>query len=204
MNLPNRLTVARIGLTGLFVAALLLPNFPAGKTVALALFVIASLTDWYDGWLARRNKQETAFGALLDPVADKILTSAAFICLVEPPALRMHPDGAPLVQSWMALLIVAREFLVTGLRLVARERGLVVKADTPGKYKTAAQMTTIIVILIGYAARQEWNALGFDRQRFDIAFAQVAFWLMIVTVLLTAWSGFSFFWKNREAFLSDV
>jgi CDP-diacylglycerol--glycerol-3-phosphate 3-phosphatidyltransferase len=204
MNLPNRLTVARMGMTALFVAALLLPHFPAGKTVALAVFILASLTDWYDGWLARRHKLETTFGALLDPVADKILTTAAFICFIEPPALPMKPEGAPLVQAWMTLVIVAREFLVTGLRLVAREQGLVLKADLPGKYKTAAQMTTIIIILVGLAAREEWQCLGADPVQFDVAFAGLAFWLMIGTVALTLWSGASCFWKNREQFLRDA
>src|SRR5260221_10323535 len=102
MNLPNRLTLARIVLTAFFVVALLLPHVPFGKTVALAVFVIASLTDWWDGMLARRHKLETSFGALLDPVADKILTTAAFICFIE-----QHNDHqAPLVQAWMVLVIV--------------------------------------------------------------------------------------------------
>ena len=90
MNLPNKLTVARIALTVCFVMALLLPptgwirsHFPFGKTTALIIFIVASLTDWWDGWYARRHKMETTFGMLLDPLADKILTTAAFICFIE-------------------------------------------------------------------------------------------------------------------------
>src|SRR5436189_291801 len=104
MNLPNRLTVARIGLSALFVMAMLLPregvvmsHFAYGKTLALAVFLIAALTDWWDGWLARRHNQETNFGALFDPVADKILTLAAFICFIQQPNYK----GEPLVQAWM-------------------------------------------------------------------------------------------------------
>lgn len=200
MNLPNRLTVARIGLTGLFVAALLLPHFPAGKTLALGLFLLASLTDWYDGYLARRNRQETAFGALLDPVADKILTGAAFICFVE----MRDQHGNALVQAWMTLVIVAREFLVTGLRLVAREQGVVLKAEKLGKHKTISQMVAIIFILAGLAAREEWNSLGYPGTSFDQVFSEAAFYLMLVVVALTLWSGMAYFWKNREAFLRDA
>src|SRR3989442_1459196 len=113
MNLPNRLTVARIGLTALFVMAMLLPregvvmsHFPYSKTLALIIFLVAGLTDWWDGWLARHYHQETNFGALLDPVADKILTTAAFICFIEQPSYR---PGVALVQAWMGLGIVARD-----------------------------------------------------------------------------------------------
>ena len=200
MNLPNRLTVGRIVLSAVFVAALLLPHFPFGKTVALAVFVVASLTDWYDGWLARTRNMETTFGALLDPVADKILTCAAFICFVE---LRDQRDHA-LVQAWMALVIVARDFLVTGMRLVARERGVVLKAEQLGKHKTISQMVTIIFILIGLAAREEWRSLGFSPNRFDEVFSTAAFGLMLVTVTLTIWSGWNYFWKNRELVLRDA
>jgi CDP-diacylglycerol--glycerol-3-phosphate 3-phosphatidyltransferase len=200
MNLPNRLTVARIGLTVLFVAALLLPHFPAGKTVALVVFVLASITDWVDGAIARRRQLETVFGALLDPVADKILTCAAFICFVE---LRDYRDCA-LVQAWMTLIIVSREILVTGLRLVAREQGVVLRAERLGKHKTISQMVAIIVILIGLAAHEEWGALGIDPEQFNLVFSWMTFGLMLVVVSLTLWSGASYFWKNREAFLRDA
>jgi len=197
MNLPNRLTVWRIALTPVFVAALLLPNFPWGKTIALGIFIVASITDWYDGWLARARKLETAFGALLDPVADKILTCAAFICFVE---LRDQNANA-LIQAWMVLVIVSRDFLITGLRLVARERGVVLQAEQFGKQKTASQMIAIILILIGLAAREEW---GCSSARFDAVFCTTTFWLALVTVVLTVWSGWNFFWKNRELVLRDA
>ena len=207
MNLPNKLTVARVGLTGVFVAALLLPPdgrfhaiFPYGKTLALAVFIVAGLTDWWDGVLARKHKLETNFGALLDPVADKILTTAAFICFIE---MRAYAGNA-LVQGWMVLLIVSRDFLVTGLRLVAQERGVVLKAERLGKHKTISQMVTIIVTLIGLAARQDWGSLGVEPEMFDQMFSVAVFWLMMVTVGLTVISGFVYFWKNQEVFLRDA
>ena len=197
MNLPNRLTVARIALAGVFVMALLLPNFPWGKTAALAVFIVASITDWLDGWIARTRKLETSFGALLDPVADKILTCAAFICFVE----LSDQNGNALVQAWMALVIVSRDFLVTGMRLVARERGVVLQAEQFGKHKTVSQMVAIIIILVGLAVREEWGLSG---EKFDDVFCTVVFWVMLVTVALTVWSGFNYFWKNRELVLRDA
>lgn len=204
MNLPNRLTLTRIGLTVLFVAAMLLPregqvmsHFPYGKTAALILFVLAALTDWWDGWLARRNQQETNFGALFDPVADKILTTAAFICFVEQHTYKHDP----LVQAWMVLVIVARDFLVTGMRLVASGQGVVLKAEELGKHKTVSQMITIIVTLTGLAARDDWAWHG---ERFDVLFSRLVFGFMLVTVTLTVWSGFAYLRKNWELLLRDA
>jgi CDP-diacylglycerol--glycerol-3-phosphate 3-phosphatidyltransferase len=204
MNLPNRLTVTRIGLTVLFVMAMLLPregiimsHFPYGKTLALIVFLVAGLTDWWDGWLARRKQQETNFGALLDPVADKILTTAAFICFIE----QHNYKHEPLVQAWMVLAIVARDFLVTGLRLVASGQGVVLKAEELGKHKTVSQMITIIVTLAGLALRDDWAWHG---ERFDVLFSRLVFGFMLVTVALTVWSGFAYLHKNWELFLRDA
>ena len=187
--------------------ALLLPAegvvqsvFPWGKSMALIVFVIASLTDLWDGRIARQRKQETSFGALLDPVADKILTTAAFICFIEQKDYR----GAPLVQAWMVLLIVAREFAVTGLRLVAREQGVVLKVDQHGKQKTASQMVAIILVLIGLAAREDWHSLGFNSVRFDRVFSIVVFWVMLLTVVLTTLSGIAYLYKNRKLFFQHA
>ena len=208
MNLPNRLTVGRIALTVVFVMALLLPpqglllsHFPFGKTVALIIFIVASLTDWWDGWYARRHKLETTFGALLDPLADKVLTAAAFICFIEQPSYR---KDVPLVQAWMALVIVARDFLVTGLRLVASQQGVVLRAEGLGKHKTASQMIAIIIILTGLAAREEWGCFGMDYNRFNVGFSRVAFTLMLITVGLTLLSGVIYLWKDGERFLRDA
>ncbi len=208
MNLPNRLTIGRIVLTVFFVMALLLPpegwvrsHFPFGKTTALIIFIVASLTDWWDGWYARRHKMETSFGMLLDPLADKILTTAAFICFVEQPSCRA---GVPLVQAWMALMIVARDFLVTGLRLIAAREGVVLRAERLGKHKTASQMVAIILILLGLAAREDWHCFGMDYARFNVGFSRVTFVLMLITVGLTVFSGIAYLYKNGERFLHDA
>jgi CDP-diacylglycerol--glycerol-3-phosphate 3-phosphatidyltransferase len=207
MTLPNKLTLTRIALMALFVMALLLPagglvksHFPLSMTGALVIFVVASLTDWWDGWIARQRKQETTFGALMDPLADKILTTAAFICFIE---LRDY-RGYALVQAWMVLVIVARDFLVTGLRLVAREQGVVLKAERVGKHKTASQMETIIVVLLGLAAREDWNCFGFNCERFNAGFSRLVFVLMLITVALTLLSGIVYLCKNRELWLRNA
>jgi len=197
VNLSNKLTVSRIALTAFFVMALLLPHCPFGKSLALTLFLAAALTDWWDGWLARRWNQETLFGALLDPLADKLLTTAAFVCFIE-----QHDQwGHALVQAWMVLVIVAREFLVTGLRLVARGQDLVLKAERWGKHKTASQMFAIFVVLVGLAAREDW---GFARDWFVPVFVQTVRWLMLGTVALTVWSGGVYFYRNRQLFFRDA
>jgi CDP-diacylglycerol--glycerol-3-phosphate 3-phosphatidyltransferase len=208
MNLPNRLTSARILLTVFFVMALLLPpqgwirsHFAFGKTAALVIFIVASLTDWWDGWYARRHRMETSFGMLLDPLADKVLTTAAFICFVEQPSDR---PGVPLVQAWMVLLIVARDFLVTGLRLIAAQKGVVLQAEQLGKHKTASQMVAIILILLGLAAREDWNCFGIDHARFNTGFSQTTLVLMLITVALTVLSGITHLYKNGERFFRDA
>ena len=207
VNLPNRLTLARIVLTVVFVVAMLLPAsgcvwsvFPWRKSAALVIFIVASLTDWWDGRIARRRKQETSFGALLDPVADKILTTAAFICFIE----QKDYLGAPLVRSWMVLLIVSRDFLVTGLRLVAREQGIVLKADQHGKQKTATQMVAIIFVLLGLAVREDWHCLWFDPARFNDTFSMLTYWVVLLTVALTVASGIAYLYKNRKLFLEHA
>ncbi len=204
MNLPNRLTTARVALTVFFVMALLLPkdgvvmsHFAYGKTLALAIFVVASITDWFDGMLARKYHQETNFGALLDPVADKVLTTAAFICFI----VQSNNSGNALVDAWMVLVVVARDYLVTGLRLVASDKGVILKAEKLGKHKTFSQMVTIIFTLLGLALRDDWHVFNANM---DLRFCQIVFGLMIVTVALTLWSGTAFVWKNREIFLRDA
>ena len=211
MNLPNKLTVTRVVLAVLFVMALLLPEnglirsfLPFSKSLALLIFVVASLTDWWDGWYARRHNLETPFGMLMDPLADKILTAAAFICFIEQRTIHDDPTSPPLVQAWMALVIIARDFLVTGLRLVASRQGLVLRAERLGKHKTASQLVTIIVVLLGLAAREDWHCFGADCNRFESGFAIVVFWMMVVTVLLTLWSGIAYLSNNRAAFLRDA
>ena len=137
MNLPNKLTVLRMILVPFFVLALLWP-FPHHFLVALALFGIASYTDHLDGMLARKNNQITDFGKFMDPLADKILVISALVCFV----------SLDLCDVWLVLLIIAREFMVTSIRLVAAGKGSVIAANNWGKVKTVSQIVAICVILL--------------------------------------------------------
>ncbi|MBI5397776.1 MAG: CDP-diacylglycerol--glycerol-3-phosphate 3-phosphatidyltransferase [Verrucomicrobia bacterium] len=202
MNLPNKLTLSRIVMTVFFVAALLMPHFPNGKTVAFWLFIAASITDWWDGWLARRNKITTKFGTLLDPLADKILTCAAFICFVE----IKTPKGLSLVQAWMAVIIIAREFIISGLRLLSAQKGVALPADLLGKQKTISQMVSIGFILLGLMILEDWPAwLGARAHEIEMShFPLIVFWLMVVTVLLTVISGVSYLIRGHRLFTQDT
>ena len=191
MTLPNLLTAGRIGLTGLFMLALLSHGLPA-KLWALLLFGLACLTDLLDGWLARRWHQESSWGALMDPIADKILVLAAFLSFVQ----------LNLVPAWMVVLIVSREFLITGLRLVAVRQGVVLPAEREGKHKTVSQMVAITAALLFLVARE--CSAGHPGARAAVAMAR---WgglglrlLMGLTVVLTMTSGVSFLWRHRELF----
>jgi CDP-diacylglycerol--glycerol-3-phosphate 3-phosphatidyltransferase len=145
MNLPNSLTIARMVLVPLLVVVLL-TEFEASRIagmpkefVAAAIFGIASLTDWLDGYLARRRRQVTWLGQILDPIADKLLTSAAFISLVQ---LNLAP-------AWMVAIIIGREFAITALRSLAYSRGVTIPASPLGKIKMGSQVTAILLLIVG-------------------------------------------------------
>src|SRR6476620_10796575 len=153
MNLPNKLTVARLALTLLF-----LPVFFSqarfGDTIALFIFAAASLTDYFDGKIARRDNLITNFGILMDPLADKILICSAFIAFV----------GRGLMPAWMVVIIVARELAITGLRLLAATKQLVIAAEKYGKHKTISQIiaTIAILVLVSYPEWGNWTHVFFD------------------------------------------
>ena len=195
MNLPNKLTVSRFVLTVFFLVALF-TEFPFNTTVALLLFSAAGITDWVDGAYARRHNLITNFGKLMDPLADKILTCSAFIAFV----------GEGWIAPWMAVLIVARELSITGLRLLAASKNVVLAAEGWGKHKTIWQIITILAILVSQSYG-DWAVLG-KLFSFEIAgkawvnwFTEFSKWL---TILLTALSGWLYLWNNREVFLTDV
>jgi CDP-diacylglycerol--glycerol-3-phosphate 3-phosphatidyltransferase len=183
MNLPNRLTILRLILTLPFVAALTL-QFPGAKLLALILFIASSATDYADGYIARKFQLITDFGKLMDPLVDKIMTMSAFICLV---SLRSVP-------AWAVIVIVSREFLITGLRLVAAARGKVLQAERLGKLKTVSQIVTILYCLIVVAIIDESGTLVSPA---TVALLNMAgLILILLTVVLTLWSGISYFAKN--------
>ena len=190
MNLPNRLTLARLVLTVFFLAAMFWRT-PFNDTIALALFSLASLTDYYDGKIARRDQLITNFGTLMDPLADKILTCSAFIAFV----------GRGTVPAWMAVIIVARELAITGLRLLAASKNVVLAAEGYGKHKTVSQIAAIIALLVAdsYDEWGHWAEVAL--KPWMPTLAQFSLW---VTVLLTFTSGALYLWRNRKLYLDDL
>lgn len=142
MNLPNKLTMFRVILIPFFVVFLLADITPADKWIALAIFIIASLTDLLDGKIARKYNLVTNFGKFMDPLADKLLVCSALICLV---ALER-------IAAWMVIVIIAREFIISGFRLVASDNGVVIAASYWGKFKTTFQMVMICLMIADIAA----------------------------------------------------
>ena len=139
MNLPNKLTIMRVILIPFFVFFLLSPYFPAyGNYIAVAIFIVASLTDMLDGKIARKYNLVTNFGKFMDPLADKLLVCSALICMIE---LRELP-------AWMVIIIISREFIISGFRLVASDNGVVIAASYWGKFKTTFQMLMVIVLIL--------------------------------------------------------
>lgn len=140
MNLPNKLTVLRVILIPFFLVALMVDAIPYGKWIAVAIFIIASLTDMLDGKIARKYNLITNFGKFMDPLADKLLVCSAMIALIE-------LDRIP---AWVVIIIIAREFIISGFRLVASDNGIVIAAGWWGKVKTVVQMVMIIVVLCNF------------------------------------------------------
>ena len=165
MNLPNKLTVVRMVLVPFFVAALLLSKTNDSlKWVALALFVIASLTDFADGYIARKYNLITNFGKFMDPLADKILTISGMICLIE----------LGRIPSWIVVIIVAREFIISGFRLVAAENGVVIAANYWGKFKTTFQMIMIILMIMNSPQLQ--------------ILTDIVMWIALALTLISLWT----------------
>ena len=198
MNLPNKLTTGRFGLTVLFVWALFTP-IPLHNTLALLLFNIAGATDFLDGKIARSRGLITNFGILMDSLADKILTCSAFIAFVE--STHTNPNAPVKVAAWMVIVIVAREFAITGLRLLAAAKNIVLASENFGKHKTVSQIAAINALLL-LDASQEWPV---SSEKFIHtwlpALATIMLWL---TVFLTAVSGGIYLWRNRALYLNDM
>lgn len=184
MNLPNKITISRILLIPIFIIILSVPfdwgewqmndnAYPITHLVAAIIFIIAAATDWLDGYFARKYNLITNMGKFLDPLADKLLVSAAFILLVE----------MDLIAAWIVILIVSREFAVTGLRLVASGEGIVLAASNMGKLKTASQLIAIALLLLH----------NFPFSYINIPVDTIFVYLALI---LTVWSGVDYFIKN--------
>jgi CDP-diacylglycerol--glycerol-3-phosphate 3-phosphatidyltransferase len=190
MNLPNQLTLSRLVFTVFFLAAVMW-RVPFNDSIALAFFVVASLTDYLDGRIARRRRLITNFGILMDPLADKVLICSAFIAFV----------GQDLMPAWMVVVIVARELAITGLRLLAASKQVVLAAEGYGKHKTISQMVAIIALLVrvSYPEWGPWGAWLFAGWLPMVA--ELSKW---IAVGLTILSGTIYLWRNRHIYLSDL
>ena len=191
MNLPNQLTMGRLFLTALFVAVMSIPDqllksfhlLDYRITIAILFFLIASLTDFLDGYIARKLKLVTDFGKLMDPLVDKILTSAVFIILTK----------ENMIPAWITITIISREFLVTGLRLLASNQGKVLSADSLGKWKTTSQIILASFFLIALGSNEPaLNCLEFIDQ------PMIGNLLIIICTTITIVSGWSYLSKNRQ------
>ncbi len=198
MNLPNKITVSRFVLTAVFLWAVL-SRSPVNDTLALVFFCAAGITDFLDGRIARRRGLITNFGILMDPLADKVLICSAFIMLLE--RGRLNPSAPVTIEGWMVVLIVARELAITGLRLLAASKNIVLAAERYGKHKTISQITAIIALLVLDAHVEWWPWLQGLLTGWVPTFAQLA---LYVTVVLTATSGILYLWRNRELYLHDM
>ena len=174
-NLPNQLTMARIFAIPVFIIALMM-GFRGTATI---IFIAAALTDMLDGKIARKYNLVTNFGKLMDPLADKLLTMSAFICFV----------GLDDVPAWMVIVILGREFIITGMRQVAAAEGIVIAAGWSGKIKTVCQMVAIPLIML--------NNWPFALLPVVIPMDQIVLWAALV---MTVWSGAEYIIKNKEVF----
>ena len=173
MNTPNKLTVARMIIVPFLVVFLLTGwGDDANRYISLALFVVASVTDWFDGYLARKNNLVTNFGKFMAPLADKLLVCSAMICMIE---LNRLP-------AWFVIIIIGREFIISGFRLIAAENGIVIAANYWGKFKTASQMIMIILLI-----------LHFDG--IFVTLEQLFIWLSLA---LTIISLITYIWQNKS------
>lgn len=195
MNLANKLTLGRIFLIPIFLIFIATKGIPYGTSIATFIFVIASLTDKLDGYIARSRNQITTFGKFMDPLADKLLVTAALISLVE-----MH-----VVPSWAAVIIIAREFAVSGLRTLAASEGKIIAASWWGKIKTVIQIVAIILCLLQVNVYETpyLNNLILNNAFWEWFFLHVPGWTLNISVVITLVSGYDYFKKNKHTISTD-
>ena len=189
MNVPNILTLSRLGLAVVMMVFLSV-NISFARSMALLVFVIAGITDYLDGYLARKVYGVTSFGQLMDPLTDKVLVCAAFVGFVE---LKITP-------AWIVVIIISREFLVTGLRLLAASQGEVIAAGKWGKHKTVWQIVAIAAVLLGLAIRNDLlrNADGRLLENYDFCFGYLSLAISASVAAITMASGILYFMEHRH------
>ena len=190
MNLPNKLTLLRIVLTFVFMFFLFSQGLGA-KVTALCVFSLAALTDLLDGMIAKSRNLITNFGKIMDPIADKILVLAAFLSFIQ----------LQLIPAWMVIVIIARESIITSLRLFALSKGIVIAASKGGKHKTVSQLVAIFIILLSLILKEAMKQCMSWQPDYDRVIADVGYWAMFSAVILTLISGVSYLWNNRHIFL---
>lgn len=202
INLPNKLTLSRLVLIPFFLIFTIEDNVYT-RITALIIFIFASLTDLYDGKIARKQKMVTRLGTFLDPLADKLLISAAFVAFVQIPEIY--------VPAWMVVLLIGREFLITGLRTLAVSHGRVLAAQPAGKFKTTSQIVAIIMImliLIANSSLEKWYGIPLgslthyagDKEILGWFLKGGAYWLTFLSTLLTVVSGLMYIKDNIDLF----
>lgn len=194
MNLANKLTMMRMILVPVFLVFIAIKAIPYGTVLATIVFIIASITDKLDGYIARSRNQITSFGKLMDPLADKLLVTAALVSLVE----------FQLIPTWVAMIIIAREFLVTGLRSLAASEGIVLAASIWGKAKTATQIVAIIFALINltyiHGGLSKLVYMYISQSSMNL----ITNICMTIAVIITILSGVDYFVKNKSLFQSGI
>ncbi|MCB2285786.1 CDP-diacylglycerol--glycerol-3-phosphate 3-phosphatidyltransferase [Clostridium algidicarnis] len=195
MNLANKLTIVRIFLVPIFLIFITAQDIPYGTIIATVIFIIAALTDKLDGYIARSRNQITKFGKFMDPLADKLLVTAALISLVE----------YQIVPAWAAIVIIAREFAVTGLRTIAASDGNVIAASYWGKLKTVIQIIAIILLLlkVNIAAQPELTDKVYNSNLLKGFFNWAPEIFLYLAVIITIISGLDYFIKNKSAISVD-
>lgn len=187
MNLPNSLTLLRIFLVPVLIAVLFTTRLPNHELVGMAVFLAAAVTDLLDGAIARRRRQVTTLGILLDPIADKLLMAAAFISLVQ-------IDSA-LVPAWMVVVIVGREFAVSGLRSIAATQGFAIAANDWGKAKMVSQVVAVCILIVAI----RYGFLSLFGLRVNVRLVgSIALWLVVIVALLSASTYFLRFWRQID------
>ena len=191
MNLANKLTMMRIILVPIFLIFIAVKEIPYGSIIATIVFIVASITDQLDGYIARSRNQITNFGKFMDPLADKLLVTAALVSLVE----------LKLVAGWAVVVILAREFAVSGLRTLAASDGIVIAASWWGKIKTVTQMIAILLLLLKVNINTSVSAISFvsNNSFLNSFFTYVPETIMYIAVLITIISGIDYFVKNKHA-----
>lgn len=192
MNLPNKLTISRIILTFVFMF-LLFSHGLIFKVLAFFVFLMAVITDYLDGKIARERNLVTNLGKLLDPIADKLLTLGALLAFVE----------MKLIPAWMVVIIIGRELIITGIRAFAASFNKIIPASNSGKHKTISQMVTILIILLFLILKELGEKFGFWNNSLEKGFDIFIYFMMLFTTLITAVSGILILIKNKGIFLNE-